>query len=170
MDGSFGARLKRARLAAGLTQRQLAHNLTTAGHISLLEHDRRRPSGETLQELAARLGVDPETLAAHPSAVGRARREPRLEQADRALASGDLALADRLATQVIVGLTNSERRMDALCLRAVVRDATGRTGAALADLESALTIARRRSDSRMCARIAIECARLRRPMQPDTAA
>lgn len=170
MDGSFGARLKRARLAAGLTQRQLAHNLTTAGHISLLEHDRRRPSGETLQELAARLQVDPATLAAHPSVVGRARREPRLDQADRALARGDLALADRLTSMAIAGFTNGEHRMEALCLRAIVRDAMGRPRAALDDLEAALSIARRRSDSRMCARIAIECARLRRPLQPDSAA
>ena len=170
MDASFGARLKQARLAAGLTQRQLALNLTTPGHISLLEHGHRRPSGETLEQLAARLGVDATTLAAHPSAVGRRRPEPRLQQADRALADGDFALAERLTTQIIVGLANAERRMDALCLRAIARDAMQRPRAALEDLESALVIARRRNDSRMCAQIAIECARLRRPMQPDTAA
>lgn len=170
MDDTFGARLKRARLEAGLTQRQLARNLSTAGHISRLEAGRRRPSAETLDELAARLGVDAAILAAHPSAVGRARQEPRLVQADRALACGDYALADRLATHVITSLTNAERRVDALCLRAFARSAMRRPRAALDDLMAAHGIAQRRGDTRRCAEIAIECARLRRPLEPDTAA
>ena len=53
---SLGQRIKRARQAAGLTQAALAAPDLTKGFISLLEHDRAKPSVATLEHLAARLG------------------------------------------------------------------------------------------------------------------
>lgn len=162
MSDSFGSRLRAARLAAGLTQFQLAGDLMTPSHMSLLERDRRRPSAETLQALVVRLGVTPEELACTPEAIGRPRSECRLVQAERALAAGDCGRAERLATQVICSQTHAGRRMDAFVIRAAARSTMLRTPAALADLGAALAIAQRRGDTRSAARIAIERARLER--------
>lgn len=57
MPGStLGQRIKRARRALGLTQEALAKPDLTKGFISLLEHDRAKPSVATLERLAQRLG------------------------------------------------------------------------------------------------------------------
>jgi tetratricopeptide (TPR) repeat protein len=53
---TLGQRIRRARQAAGLTQAALGAPDLTKGFISLLEHDRAKPSVATLERLAARLG------------------------------------------------------------------------------------------------------------------
>ncbi len=53
---TLGERLKRARQAMGITQEALGGPDLTKGFISLLEHDRAKPSVQTLQRLAERLG------------------------------------------------------------------------------------------------------------------
>lgn len=53
---TFGQRLKEARLAVGLTQEALGRPDFTKGFISLLEHDRAKPSVASLERIAARLG------------------------------------------------------------------------------------------------------------------
>ncbi len=53
---TLGERLRRARLAHGLTQEALGKPHLTKGFISLLEHDRTKPSVQTLERLAKRLG------------------------------------------------------------------------------------------------------------------
>jgi len=52
---TLGERVKMARRALGLTQAELAKPDLTKGFISLLEHDRSRPSVSTLERLAQRL-------------------------------------------------------------------------------------------------------------------
>jgi len=52
---TLGQRIKQARQAAGLTQEALGRPELTKGFISLLEHDRAKPSVATLERLAARL-------------------------------------------------------------------------------------------------------------------
>src|SRR5271169_2569657 len=55
----FGAKLKAAREAAGLTQSQLAaRSGLHLGAVFKLEQGKREPSWETVQRLAAVLGVD----------------------------------------------------------------------------------------------------------------
>jgi tetratricopeptide (TPR) repeat protein len=57
MPGStLGQRLKQARKSLGLTQEKLGGPELSKGFISLLEHDRARPSVQTLELLAQRLG------------------------------------------------------------------------------------------------------------------
>jgi transcriptional regulator with XRE-family HTH domain len=58
---TVGQRVRRLRLAADLTQRQLAEGLDRVGYafISRIEADARRPSDRTIRQLAARLGVTP---------------------------------------------------------------------------------------------------------------
>lgn len=53
---TFGQRLREARCALGLTQDGLGRPDFTKGFISLLEHDRAKPSVASLERLAARLG------------------------------------------------------------------------------------------------------------------
>jgi tetratricopeptide (TPR) repeat protein len=53
---TLGQRIRKARQAAGLTQEALGAPDLTKGFISLLEHDRAKPSVATLERLAARLG------------------------------------------------------------------------------------------------------------------
>lgn len=169
MDG-IGTRLRAERTARGLTQVQLAAGIMSTSQLSLLEQGKRRPSTETLVALAARLGMSVAQLCPSLTLVGRARSECRLDQARRSMRACNYATAERLATQVIVSATYSERRMRAYCLRAEARDAMRLPSAALADLDVALEIAKGQSDSRALADIAFFRARLRHQLLSDDAA
>ena len=58
---TIGQRIKRLRLAAGLSQRELAEGLDRVSYafVSRLEANQRRPSDRTIRLLAQRLGVTP---------------------------------------------------------------------------------------------------------------
>ncbi len=58
----IGARLRRARLAAGLTQQELAEGRYTKAYVSALENGLSRPSMAALQFFAGRLGLVPGQL------------------------------------------------------------------------------------------------------------
>ena len=60
---AVGRRLRKAREAAGVTQRDLAFEGCTAAYISRIEAGARVPSLQILHEFARRLGVRPEYLA-----------------------------------------------------------------------------------------------------------
>jgi tetratricopeptide (TPR) repeat protein len=60
---AVGRRLRAAREAAGLTQRQLSFEGCTAAYVSRIEAGARVPSLQILHEFARRLGVRPEYLA-----------------------------------------------------------------------------------------------------------
>ncbi len=78
----IGQRLRRARLAAGLTQQQLAEGRYTKAYISALETGQSKPSMAALNFLAARLGMQASRfLEDEPAALRRL-------DADIALASG----------------------------------------------------------------------------------
>lgn len=77
MHETFGARLRAAREAAGLSQVQLACGIVNPSHLSLIERDLRRPSPQTVAALALRLGVWPATLVGDdPAVLGRHKVEP----------------------------------------------------------------------------------------------
>jgi tetratricopeptide (TPR) repeat protein len=80
---AIGARLKQARLAAGLTQQQLAGDRYTKAYISALENGIAKPSMAALNYLAPRLGTTSAAILSDPSTAWA-----RIE-ADLALASGD---------------------------------------------------------------------------------
>lgn len=167
---NFAARLRAERTARGLTQVQLACGIMSTSQLSLLEQGKRRPSSEALAALAARLDVPVAQLCPSLTLVGRPRLECRLEQARRAMRQCNYATAERLATQVIVSRTYAERRMQAHIVRATARDAMHLPAAALCDLDAALAIAKRQSDSRAFADIAFFRARLRHQLLSDDAA
>jgi tetratricopeptide (TPR) repeat protein len=78
----IGTRIRAARLAAGLTQQQLAEGRYTKAYISALEQGHAKPSMAALDFIAERLGLPPSTF------LGRDDRWDRLE-ADLLLASGE---------------------------------------------------------------------------------
>ena len=84
---AIGQRLRQARLAAGLTQQQLAGDRYTKAYISALENGIAKPSMAALNYLAPRLGKTSSEILSDPSAAW-ARME-----ADLALASGRWAAA-----------------------------------------------------------------------------
>ncbi|MDH4344998.1 MAG: helix-turn-helix domain-containing protein, partial [Thermoleophilia bacterium] len=59
----LGDRVRALRLSAGLTQTQLAGDRCSKEYMSQIERGKTRPTRETIEWLAARLGVDPDFLA-----------------------------------------------------------------------------------------------------------
>jgi tetratricopeptide (TPR) repeat protein len=91
---AVGQRLRQAREAAGLTQRELSFEGCTAAYVSRIEAGARIPSLQILHEFAKRLGVTPEFLA-----TGRPEGEDlssELLEAEVALRLGDDDRAARL--------------------------------------------------------------------------
>jgi transcriptional regulator with XRE-family HTH domain len=116
---AIGARLRQARLAAGLTQQQLAGERYTKAYISALENGIAKPSMAALNYLAPRLGKSASEILSDPS-----RAWARLE-ADLALASGNWQAAldgyvtlvedvqERgLRAELLAGIAESHARLD----------------------------------------------------------
>src|SRR3972149_8543878 len=82
LAGSIGARIRQARLRAGLTQRQRAGDRYTKAYVSALENGSSKPSMAALNYLATRLDISATVLLA-----GEADHWSRLE-GDGLLASG----------------------------------------------------------------------------------
>ncbi len=85
---SIGSRLRRLRLARGMTQKELANERYTHAYVSSIESGRRRPSREAAEHFASRLGVDVDELMSGRPADLRARLALRLHDVMLALASG----------------------------------------------------------------------------------
>jgi tetratricopeptide (TPR) repeat protein len=108
---SIGARLRQARLAAGLTQQQLAGDRYTKAYISALENGIAKPSMAALNYLAPRLGTTASEILADPNSAWA-----RVE-VDLAMASGDWSTALTGYRVLLEGA--SERRTRADCLLAI---------------------------------------------------
>lgn len=78
----LGDRLRSLRLAAGLTQTQLAGERFSKEYISQIERGKTRPTDETVGWLAGRLGVDEAFLARGVSTDERGRLEALLARAE----------------------------------------------------------------------------------------
>src|SRR6476660_8817822 len=81
----IGERLRQLRVAAGLTQTDLAGDRFSKEYISQIERGKTRPTSETVEWLAMRLGVDAGYLANGVSADERAKAEAILARADTLL-------------------------------------------------------------------------------------
>ena len=86
---SLGKRLKKMRLAAGLTQAELAAPSYTHAYVSSIEAGRRRPSTAALEHFAAKLGADVDELATGRPADLSARLDIELQDARRKVSAGD---------------------------------------------------------------------------------
>jgi tetratricopeptide (TPR) repeat protein len=81
----LGERLRALRVAAGLTQSELAGGRFSKEYLSQIERGKTRPTAETLEWLAARLAVDPGYLESGVSAEERSRVEAGLARAEALL-------------------------------------------------------------------------------------
>ncbi len=107
-----GRRLKEARLAAGLSQRQLAFPGCSAAYISRLEAGQRVASLQLLRKIAGKLSADEEYLA-----TGVARERPRsgeLVEADVALRLDDLDTARDLYERALQTSADPRAKAEAL--------------------------------------------------------
>ncbi|HZG35589.1 MAG TPA: tetratricopeptide repeat protein [Gaiellaceae bacterium] len=80
--GRLGDRLRLLRVAAGLTQTELAGDRFSKEYVSQIERGKTRPTRETVEWLATRLDVDPAFLSSGISTDERGRVEALLARAD----------------------------------------------------------------------------------------
>jgi tetratricopeptide (TPR) repeat protein len=78
----LGERLRQLRVAAGLTQTDLAGDRFSKEYVSQIERGKTRPTRETIEWLAAKLGVDANFLEKGVSADERSRVEAMLARAE----------------------------------------------------------------------------------------
>jgi tetratricopeptide (TPR) repeat protein len=89
----LGERLRQLRISAGLTQTDIAGDRFSKEYISQIERGKTRPTRETVNWLAARLGVDPTFLASGVSTDERARAEAILARAEALAEKRDFGAA-----------------------------------------------------------------------------
>src|SRR2546429_779760 len=78
----LGERLRKLRVAAGLTQGELAGERFSKEYVSQIERGKTRPTAETIAWLASRLEVDAGYLANGVSTDERGRVEATLTRAE----------------------------------------------------------------------------------------
>ncbi len=81
-SGRLGDRLRLLRVAAGLTQTELAGERFSKEYVSQIERGKTRPTTETVEWLAGRLNVDPAFLSSGVSTDERGRVEVFLARAE----------------------------------------------------------------------------------------
>jgi transcriptional regulator with XRE-family HTH domain len=99
---SIGARVRRLRLAGGLSQRQLASEGVSCAYISRIESGQRVPSVRAIRLLARRLGVTPEYLESGIDMAPVEALELRLADAELRLRLGDHSTEARHALQAVL--------------------------------------------------------------------
>jgi transcriptional regulator with XRE-family HTH domain len=119
---AVGRRLKDARLAAGLSQRQLSFPGCSAAYISRLEAGDRVPSLQLLRKLALKLHADEEYLATGVARVEQA--PPELVEAEVAHRLGDHELAKQRYDQVLEATSAPAARAQAAQALARMRGET----------------------------------------------
>ena len=164
---AVGERLRAAREAAGLSQRQLAFPGCSPAYISRIESGDRIPSLQLLRELGRRLGVSEDYLA---TGSDPRERDSHAIEAEVALRLGDLELAESLYTAMLeegpgdaeraaaragfgqIAFRRGDPRLaidhfeaaidlwDSGALDADVADSLGRTYAMVGELESAIGV------------------------------
>src|SRR6266568_467311 len=136
----LGERLRQLRVAAGMTQTDLAGDRFSKEYVSQIERGKTRPTRETIDWLAQRLGVDPGFLANGVSADERGRVDAGLARAEALLEArrNEEALEEFESIRAAVlatGMPELESR--ALSGEATVRMRAGEVREAIALLERA---------------------------------
>src|SRR5256714_2608599 len=88
-----GERLRQLRVAAGITQSELAGERFSKEYVSQIERGKTRPTDETIGWLAAQLGVDTGFLSNGVSSEDRGRVEATLARGEALLGAGSFAEA-----------------------------------------------------------------------------
>lgn len=135
----IGRRIRAARLAAGMTQAQVAAGEVTAAYLSRVERGQRRLAAPLLDRIAGRLGTTSAALlAAHSLNEARATAL-RIEEAAVLVAIGEHTHAQDIATSVLEYLDPKEDS----ALRASAARIRAEASLALGELGSAVTAAER---------------------------
>jgi tetratricopeptide (TPR) repeat protein/DNA-binding XRE family transcriptional regulator len=136
----LGERLRQLRVAAGLTQTDLAGDRFSKEYISQIERGKTRPTTETVEWLGLRLGVDAGFLASGVSADERAKAEAILARADALLEEHlfvDAIAEYTRALPAVLGTGAVELQVRALNGEAMARAQSGDVKSALALLAEA---------------------------------
>src|SRR5947209_19186348 len=140
----LGERLRQLRVAAGLTQSELAGDRFSKEYISQIERGKTRPTQETVDWLAQRLAVDAGFLASGVSADERDKAEAILARAD-ALAEehryADAVDEYRRALPAVLGTGAVELQMRVLAGEGMALARGGEPRAALEPLARARELA-----------------------------
>lgn len=134
----LGNRIKASRVAAGLTQTELAGDAISAAYVSRIEDGQRRPGAALLEQLAGRLGVSVDELVMGVSRDQRMEIRVQLDYAELAMATGDADSALLGADEVLQrtrDLEDPDLRRSAHILRATALEAVGQVQEAIALLE-----------------------------------
>jgi tetratricopeptide (TPR) repeat protein len=132
---AVGSRIRAAREQSGLSQAALAASDCSAAYISRVELGDRTPSLQLLRELAKRLDVSAEFLAAGSVVEGGTRS--RLLEAELALRLDDLSEARRLYEDVLAE-ASGRNRIDAMTGLGQLAHREGRHRDAIAQIEEAI--------------------------------
>jgi tetratricopeptide (TPR) repeat protein len=132
----LGERLRQLRISAGLTQSELAGERFSKEYVSQIERGKTRPTTETIEWLAARLGVDPGFLANGVATDDRGRLEGAVARAEALLE----ALKDEEAKEEFTKLASAVRAAGLTDLQVRVLSGLGRAEARLGDVRSALEL------------------------------
>jgi tetratricopeptide (TPR) repeat protein len=89
VDGALGARVRELRRARGLTQGELADGRFSKEYLSQIECGRSRPTRETVDWLADRLGVDPLYLESGVTSLEYAESSEAIQQAEQLVGTKD---------------------------------------------------------------------------------
>jgi tetratricopeptide (TPR) repeat protein len=136
----LGERLRQLRVAASMTQTDLAGDRFSKEYVSQIERGKTRPTRETIDWLAQRLGVDASFLANGVSADERGRVDAALARAEALLEArrNDEALEEFEGIRAAVLATGmQELETRALSGEATVRMRRGEVREAIALLERA---------------------------------
>ena len=139
----IGRRIRAARLAAGMTQAEVAAGEMTAAYLSRVERGERRLGAPLLEKIAGRLRTTAaELLATHSLNEARARAL-RVEEAAVLVATGEFSRAHDVTTSVLACLNTGEDS----ALRASAARLHAETLLALGRVHSAVQVAEELVDS-----------------------
>ena len=141
---SLGDRVRQLRIARGLTQTDLAGDRFSKEYVSQIERGKTRPTTETVEWLAGRLGVDSTFLEIGVSSSERARVEGVIVRAEASVEQGEyeeaLEALDKLQPE-LAAVAAPELELRALLASAWARMYVGEVRRAIEALDRGRTIA-----------------------------
>ena len=141
---ALGERVRQLRIARGLTQTELAGERFSKEYVSQIERGKTRPTAETVEWLADRLGVDPTFLEIGVSSSERERVESIIARAEAAIESDQHADVVAALTEIAPELSTvaaPELELRALLAEAWARMYLGEVRKAIELLDRARRIA-----------------------------
>ena len=141
---TFGERLRHLRVNADLTQPELARDITSVSHISLIESNKRQPSDEIVTKLATRLEVPVEFLRYGPESESNQTRRKDYLFAEISFKNGDFAFAQTLLEKILKQPSlppDTDFEIQARFLLAQTFEKSGDLDGAANELKSAIVLA-----------------------------